>query len=75
MNKITRYRSNKGNIFEYPCDAIKDEGNIVCPKCNGYGWYMKSVNSYPEHLPDSGFVEQYTIEKSVCDNCDGRGYI
>lgn len=54
--------------------AIKSKYPYKCPKCDGKGYSVKTFNTYPSGLPDSGWVDQMEDFKIVCDVCDGQGY-
>lgn len=45
-----------------------------CPKCTGLGYEVKSVNTYPSGLPDSGWVDQMEDIAYVCHVCNGQGF-
>lgn len=46
-----------------------------CPKCNGKGYTEKEYNSYPDGLPDSGWVYKPAWKKITCDLCGGEGWL
>lgn len=45
-----------------------------CPKCNGRGKVSIKYNSYPDNMPDSGWVVKWAYKDIPCDLCDGEGY-
>ncbi|MGL5621798.1 hypothetical protein [Cetobacterium sp.] len=52
----------------------KNKTPYKCPKCNGKGEVQVKYNSYPDNLPDSGWVERWAYKYIKCDLCGGEGY-
>lgn len=59
-----------GDILE----CMKESRPYECPKCEGRGYTVKDVNTYPSGLPDSGWVTKYETKHYDCDLCEGEGY-
>ncbi len=54
----------------------KIQGNKIykCPNCHGQGFKTVEYNSYPNGLPDSGWVYEAAYKNVECDLCKGEGY-
>lgn len=55
-------------------DQLKAKYPHKCPKCDGKGYTVKRVNTYPSGFPDSGWVDQMEDISYVCDVCKGQGF-
>lgn len=55
-------------------EMLKSQYPHKCPKCEGNGFKEVTVNTYPQNLPDSGWVDQMETFDIVCDLCNGQGY-
>lgn len=55
-------------------DELKAKYPHQCPKCEGKGFEVKRINTYPSGLPDSGWVDQMEDISYVCDICNGQGF-
>ena len=75
MNKIEVYKTNNGVVFDTAKEALEYEGKVPCTKCYGHGTVSEKYNSYPNNLPDSGFVEKWAYRDIRCDKCNGLGYL
>lgn len=53
---------------------VKSQYPHKCPKCEGKGFEVVRVNTYPSGLPDSGWVDQMEDFNVTCDICNGQGF-
>lgn len=61
------------SLSEY-LDILIGERKHKCPKCGGNGYLIEKYDTYPRHLPDSGWVHDYKERKKCCDLCGGYGW-
>jgi hypothetical protein len=55
-------------------DELQKQYPHKCPKCDGRGFNVARINTYPSGLRDSGWVDQYENFDIKCDICNGQGY-
>ncbi|QFR55776.1 hypothetical protein JC221_130 [Yersinia phage JC221] len=55
-------------------DELQKRYPHKCPKCNGDGFVEIRMNTYPDGLRDSGWVDQMEDFKITCDICNGHGF-